>query len=246
MNNKVGIIGNSGRMGVLLAEKISISKDLKLGSGYSRNQTPFIKLEDVFASNDYIVDFSKAELVEEVLKKASEFLKPTIICTTGWDLENLKTLIEDVAKKTIIVIASNTSVGACLQRYLVREATRILSDEFEIDIHEKHHKHKVDIPSGTAKSLFEQIIKIRHNSTLQILEQGPRPNNIVCFSAQRTGNIVGEHKVEFNSSHEMVSIEHIAFDRSIFAFGAIRILNWIKSNKPSNGLYTMENVLNLR
>lgn len=250
MSRKVGIIGMTGRMGHALMDIISKRQDFIAGVGFSRSQTPHISLEDIFAQNDYIFDFSTPELVEEILKAAVIEPKPLVLCTTGWSEQEMHHLIEQVAKKVPIVIASNTSVGAYLQRYVIRQLARALGDEYDIDIIEKHHRNKIDSPSGTALSLFNDIkmVKMQLNkSSYQThkLEKGPRPDHSIGMAVTRSGNLPGDHEVSFVSADEMISVKHVAFDRTLFAKGAIRIIEWLDKTKPKPGLYTMGDVLSL-
>ncbi len=245
---KIGIIGCTGRMGQLLQEKIAQHKYFISGPGFSKSKSDTISLAEVFSENDYVVDFSKPELMQMVLEEALNFLKPLVICTTGWQQDAYQDLLNQVAKKMPIVIASNTSIGAYIQRYITREVAKILGNNYDIDIVEKHHRNKIDIPSGTANSLIQDIQdtkKLYYGMSYQAvtLKEGPRPENIIGVNVQRTGNIPGDHEISFTSPDEMISIRHVAFNRDIFAQGAIKIAEWLEDANPPPGLYTMEDIL---
>ncbi len=248
---KIGIIGCTGRMGQLLQEKIAQHKYFISGPGFSKSKSNTISLAEIFSENDYIVDFSKSELMQMVLEEALNFPKPLVICTTGWQQGSYQDLLNQAAKKMPLVIASNTSIGAYIQRYIAREVARILGNDYDIDIVEKHHRNKIDIPSGTANSLIQDIQdtkQLYHSMSYEALtlEEGPRPENIIGVNVQRTGNIPGDHEITFTSPNEMISIRHVAFNRDIFAQGAIKILEWLADTKPSVGLYTIADVLKIK
>lgn len=248
MIKKIGIIGCTGRMGKLLQEKISDHKEFTNGIGYSNSMKNLSSLERVFSDNDYVIDFSKPELLHTILETAINFSKPLVICTTGWNKDSYQEFLIQVSQKIPLVIASNTSIGAYLQRRLVKELAKILDSDYDIDILEKHHRNKVDIPSGTAYSLIEDIkeIKLSTKGTryeASILKEGLRPNNFIAISSQRSGNIPGDHEVSFTSNDEILSIRHVALNRAIFAQGALRIIDWLNKSMPKPGLYTMEDIL---
>lgn len=250
MNKSIGVIGVTGRMGRALVNIINKRQDFTAGIGFSRAQNSDITLEDVFSQNSYVVDFSKPELIESILKAAIHAPKPLVLCSTGWSQQEMRHLLEALAKKAPIVIASNTSMGAYLQRHMVRQLAKVLGEEYDIDIMEKHHRHKIDSPSGTALTLFNDIKMAKMQSdklTYQThnLEKGPRPDRFIGMNVSRTGNLPGEHEVSFVSSDEMISIKHVAFDRTLFANGAVKIIEWIDKTQPEAGLYTMENIITI-
>jgi 4-hydroxy-tetrahydrodipicolinate reductase len=245
---KIGIVGNSGRMGNLLASAIENHKHFSLGAGFSRNQQPYIPLEKVFEENDCIIDFAKGDFVEKLLKTAIASPKPIIICSTGWHYARVAHLINELSKKIPLVIASNTSIGAYLQRQLAKKLAEFLDEEFDIDVIEKHHRHKVDIPSGTANTLIKDIQtaklqKFGLEYKAEILaNSGERPNNLIGLAVLRSGNLFGDHEITFTSSEEMISIRHVAMSRALFAKGAIKIAEWLENSKPTPGIYSVEDI----
>jgi 4-hydroxy-tetrahydrodipicolinate reductase len=241
--SKIGIIGITGKMGNILAEMVRESQSYSLGRGYSSCSGDLI---EVFSSNDYVIDFSSHKLISSVLSAALQNPKPLIICTTGWDRNEYAKDIEKLAEIIPLIIASNTSIGAYLQRYLVRELAKLLGDDYDVDIIEKHHRNKVDSPSGTALSLSEDIKSVKQKEYRTSLEKsGKREDNLISINSIRSGNIYGEHEVMFTSSEEMISVKHVAFNRHIFAKGAIRALDWLVKKNPSPGIYSMQDVLGI-
>ncbi len=247
---KIGIIGCTGRMGQLLQEKIAQHKHFINGGGFSKSRSDEVSLSTVFSENDYVIDFSKPELIQMILEMAIKLPKPLIICTTGWRQAAYQDIFNQATIKMPIVVASNTCIGAYIQRYLAREVARILGNNYDIDVLEKHHRNKVDMPSGTAHCLIQDVQDAKQlyhgvRYTASNFKEGPRPENIIGINVQRSGNIPGDHEISFTSPDEMISIRHVAFNRGIFAQGALKIAEWLEDTNPAAGLYTMADVLKL-
>lgn len=247
---KVGIIGVSGRMGQVLSQEIEKREGLELGTSYSKELAGEVSLGAVFENNDVVVDFSNAGLVESVLKAALATPKPLVICTTGWDREALQANLDQLATQVPVILATNTSVGAAIQRFIVSIVAKALGDEFDVDLHESHHKFKVDSPSGTAMTLIEDIQQAKKEAFNRDFEtytvgHGAREDDLIGVSVTRAGSIVGEHAVSFTSLEEQITIKHTAFDRALFAKGALKCVEWI-AQKNSPGSYTIFDVLGLK
>ena len=249
MATKVGIVGVSGRMGQVLSQEISKKAGFALGVSYSKEVAGTISLTDLFIDNDIVVDFSNAALVESVLDAALLNPKPLIICTTGWDREVLDSKIVELSQKVPVILATNTSIGAAIQRYIVKVVAKALGEDFDVDLHEKHHRFKVDSPSGTATTLLEDIVAAKEKAFNKQYRpyqvgDGAREADKIGVSVTRAGSIVGEHEVTFTSLEEQISIKHTAFDRALFAKGALKCVEWLsQGQKP--GRYTIFDVLNL-
>ncbi len=248
--SNIGIIGSSGRMGQVLRGALAEHTQFVAGKGYSHETRDTLTLAQLFSESDYVVDFSHASLVEEIITAAIDNPKPLVICTTGWDQEALTPKLKELSGKAPLIIASNTSIGAIVQRYLVRKLATILGDEFDIDVHEKHHRFKVDSPSGTAISLVEEIQEGKRERgqeyELYYVGNSAREERQIGMSVQRAGSIVGEHDVSFTSLSEQIVIRHNSFDRALFAQGAIKALEWLNKEQLEGGIYTMFDVLNLK
>jgi 4-hydroxy-tetrahydrodipicolinate reductase len=249
MPKKVGIIGDTGRMGVLLKKEIAQRPDLAVGLGFHRSEGQDVSeiFERIFVENDYIIDFSHVSQLNEVLKWCYLQAKPTILCTTGWLFKDYKAAIEQAAQKTCLVVAENTSFGALMQRHLVKTLARLLGNTYDIHIHEKHHRYKQDRPSGTARALISDIVEIKKNTegicySVNSSDEGPRQPHSIGVSCERSGNLPGEHEVTFTSDQEQIKINHTVFHRAIFAEGALRILEWMMRVTPKPGLYTMHDI----
>ena len=166
---------------------------------------------------------------------------------TGLDSDQ-QAALEHAAEIIPVLQASNFSLGVALVERLVAQAARALTDEqFDLEIVETHHKRKADSPSGTALSLGHAAATARGVKLDDVAQYtrprqgGHRPVGAIGFSAIRGGGIVGEHEARFLSAFEDVSISHKAYDRFIFAQGALAAARWIKGKAP--GLYTMQDVL---
>ncbi|MCB0308511.1 MAG: 4-hydroxy-tetrahydrodipicolinate reductase [Bdellovibrionales bacterium] len=259
MKKKVGIIGITGRMGQILVDTINQTEKFHVECGYSRSRganiekgyQQFTKFADVFSQSDYVVDFSNHTNIEKILTEAQVSPTPLIICTTGWKPDDrILALMSEVTKSIPVVVAPNTSLGATLQNYLTRQLSKILTAEYDIDIHEKHHRAKIDVPSGTAEKLVQAIIETK-KSEYQIdyssgpAKSGERPEHFVGLTSQRSGMLPGDHEVSFTGEYESISIKHVAFSRGLFAKGVVRILDWLEVKNPKSGRYSMEDVLEL-
>jgi 4-hydroxy-tetrahydrodipicolinate reductase len=239
---KIGIIVITGKVGILLQEEINKTKDLTVGLSFSRGSTH--SLQDVMQDNDYIIDFSSPLLIKELLSSAIKNPKPLVICSTGWSREENSKDLNELSSKVPVIIAPNTSFAVCIQHLLAQQMARFFDHEYDIDILEKHHRYKIDIPSGTSEQLTKAIInskKESHNIDYNAgtLEKGPRPNNFIGQTSTRSGGVFGEHEVIFTSDYDSISIKHVAFSRSLFAKGALKTIYWLIRKNPTPAIYSM-------
>ena len=252
MLKKVGIIGGSGRLGNEIANLITSSSKYQLGLSYSRSNTEDTSINDVFLENDYVIDASSSNIISNVLLAALNNPKPLLILTTGWQESSFQEELNSLSKLSCIIIASNTSYGAYMQGAIAYDIAKNLGLEYDIDIIEQHHRNKLDQPSGTALNLFNIIAnskKENHNLNYTLYEHKansqPRDPLTISIESRRSGNIPGEHEVYFTSSDEIISIKHVALNRSLFAKGAIKILDWLRLNKPKPGIYHLSDVFKI-
>ena len=193
---------------------------------------------------DVIIDFSIPTALPDVLRYALNKRLPAVIGTTGLS-ERDKKLIKTASERIPVFQTGNMSLGVNLQEALVRTASAALGPDFDVEIIEKHHRKKVDAPSGTALMLADTI---RSASTDDIhYEFGRheknkrRTNGEIGFHSVRGGTIVGEHEVMFIGNDEIVEITHKAYSKQVFARGALRAAQYIAGKQ--NGLYNMQNVV---
>jgi len=194
------------------------------------------------------IDFSRPELSLRALNVCRAARVPIVIGTTGHGSE-FEARVAAAARDIPVLVAPNTSLGVAVALELVRLAAQALPRDFDIEIVEAHHKHKVDAPSGTALALADSAARARGLDPLADTQtgragQGTRREGEIGIASLRAGDIVGSHTVLFAGTGERLTVGHEATDRSIFALGAVRAARWLASQKP--GRYTMAHVLGLK
>jgi len=238
---RLGIAG-AGRMGLAIINAVNEFADLEIGSVWVRDpdaakdmETPSgalvsSDLDHVVEAADVVVDFSLFEATEQVAAAVLRHGKPLVCGVSGLgeaELDALETAAESVA----VVYDRNMSQGIAVLQDLVGRAARSLGDEFAIEIHETHHIHKKDAPSGTALKLGEAIAEARNQAG----------SDSVHYQSERRGEVPGDHDVIFSSPTERLTLSHSVTERSVFAEGALRAARWIVTRQP--GLYDMHDVL---
>jgi 4-hydroxy-tetrahydrodipicolinate reductase len=202
----------------------------------------------LFQKSDVLIDFTVPEATMYHVQKCYENDMSIVIGTTGLSMSQEKDLLV-ASKKIPIIYSANFSIGVTLLSNLVSNATKILGHEWDIEILEMHHKHKIDAPSGTALMLGKSAASARDQSLSDVKSVsrhgivGKRKNDEIGFAVLRGGDVVGEHSVLFSNDGERIELTHKATDRSIFALGALRAAYWAAKAKP--GLYSLSDVLNL-
>ena len=263
----VAIAGISGRMGKTLLEAVIAATDLRLHAALDRHGSATLESDagaliganlnvtvsaDVAAAlsgADVLIDFTRPEATLHHLQICVEKKVGLIIGTTGFDAAG-KAAIEQAAKSIPIVFAPNMSVGVNLALKLLDMAARVLDKEFDIEIVEAHHRHKVDAPSGTALRMGEVIASAlgRDLKTCAVYGRegvtGERDARTIGFATMRGGDIVGDHTVMFAGIGERLEITHKASSRMTFALGALRASRFL-AGKPA-GLFDMQDVLGLK
>src|SRR5262245_51181054 len=194
------------------------------------------------------IDFSQPDLSLRALNVCRAARVPIVIGTTGHGAE-FDARVAAAAREIAVLVAPNTSLGVAVAQELVRIAAAALPRDFDIEIVEAHHKHKMDAPSGTALALADSAAKARgldpHADTLTGRSgQAKRREGEIGIASLRAGDIVGTHTVLFGGTGERLTIGHEATDRAVFALGAIRAATWLATQKP--GRYTMAHVLGLK
>jgi 4-hydroxy-tetrahydrodipicolinate reductase len=205
-------------------------------------------LSDLIAASDVLIDFSTPGALKDNLEDCMVARKPIVIGTTG--LEEAHHHMIDAASHSIPVLQTgNMSLGVNLLSVLVEEAARRLGHDWDIEIVEMHHRHKIDAPSGTALLLGEAAARGRgidlalHSERGRDGITGARKHGVIGFAALRGGSVAGDHQVILATEGERIEIGHRAENRSIFARGAIKAALWLAAQ--STGRYDMKSVLGL-
>ena len=262
---KIAVCGASGKMGrALIAcvrddEALTLVGALELPGnaclgrdaggllGFDSGVVISSDIDAVTSSADVLIDFTRPEGTIEHLKACTSNNTAMVIGTTGFtDIQ--KDLIKQAAESIPLVIAPNMSVGVNVLLRLLKIASIALDDEYDIEIVEAHHKHKVDAPSGTALWMGEVIADSlgRGLSDCAVYARegytGAREPKTIGFSTVRAGDIVGEHTAIFAGTGERIEITHKASNRSNFAVGALRAAKFLSGK--NDGLFDMQDVLN--
>lgn len=248
---KVLLYGCNGFMGRVIRDLIKDMDQVELAAGVDvvasgQEIFPmFTSLEAVNVDVDVIIDFSAATAVDGVLDYAAAKKIPLVECTTGLDEKQLAHL-EAASKEVAVLRSANMSLGINTLLKLVKEAVKVLGGAgFDIDIVEKHHRRKLDAPSGTALALADAINEAADNRYAYAYDRSQRrmarPADEIGISAVRGGSIVGEHEVIFAGTDEVIEFKHTAYSRAIFGKGAIQAAIYL-AGQPA-GLYDMSDVI---
>jgi len=234
---KIAICGCAGKIGTRILNLAAEDKDIKVVLGLEAKGHPSVgsKLAGVEVSTeidniktaDVLIDFTIPEATMEHLNAALKHRKAIVIGTTGFSQEQIDG-IKQAAKKIPVVFSPNMSIGVNLLFRLVKEVAEKLSKGYDIRIVESHHIHKKDAPSGTAKKLA-QIIKDASG------------REVSDIKSIREGEIVGDHKITFESGVDVLELSHSAKTRDIFVQGALVAAKFIAGKEPK--LYDMQDVL---
>jgi 4-hydroxy-tetrahydrodipicolinate reductase len=241
--NAIGILGSDGRMGRAIA---AIAPDFgaTVAGGIDAGGDPLALARGA----DVLVDFTAPSALEANLAAACEAGTPIVIGTTGLQAHH-HALIDNAAARIAVLQTNTTSLGITLLSRLVAEAAERLGADWDIEIVEAHHRHKVDAPSGTALLLGEAAAEARGATLadLKVVDRaglvGARAEGTIGFASIRGGSIAGDHQVIFAGSGERLELTHRAESREIFARGAVRAALWLVGQTP--GRYSMPEVLGL-
>lgn len=240
---KIGIIGSKGRMGQVLIAAIE-----EAGHSHAGGADQGDDLAALVSASDILVDFSSPAALADSLICCAQHGKAIVIGTTGLEDAHHK-LIDEAAKTIPILQTGNTSLGVNMLAALVEQAASKLGDDWDIEIVEMHHRHKVDAPSGTAKLLGEAAAIGRgidlgiHSESGRDGITGARAKGAIGFAALRGGSVAGDHTVILASDEERIELTHRAENRMIFARGAIKAAGWLV--RQNVGRFDMKGVLGL-
>lgn len=264
---KITVIGAGGRMGKMLLSEILQQPDLSLAGAVDKadcdcigqDAGSFVGLaaaslsvtsdaKAAIANTQAVIEFSSPQATLAHNRLCAERGIAHVIGTTGLDAKD-EVVLRESAKKIPVVYASNMSLGVNLLAALVEQAAARLKEDYDIEIFEAHHRHKIDAPSGTALTLGRAAARGRNKKLddVAVYERhgftGERKSGSIGFSVFRGGDIVGDHSVTFAGPGERIELSHIASNRLIYARGAIHAARWAISQKP--GLYSMRDILKL-
>ncbi|MDP3896381.1 MAG: 4-hydroxy-tetrahydrodipicolinate reductase [Mesorhizobium sp.] len=260
------VVGAGGRMGQTLVRAIQSIEGARLAGAIEHPDSPHLGKDagvlagigeigvtissdtlPVFARADGVLDFTVPAATVQFAFYAAQAHIVHVIGTTGCSADD-EEKIKAAARHTAIVKSGNMSLGVNLLAVLAKQAARALgADDFDVEILEMHHRHKVDAPSGTALLLGQAVaegraIELQANSVRsRDGHTGPRPTGAIGFATLRGGSVVGDHSVILAGPGERITLSHHAEDRAIFARGAVRAALWAHEQKP--GLYSMLDVL---
>lgn len=255
---KVGIVGSTGRVGSLLIDDLANDEQARVAAVHVFDKLKKQVPEDTIVTNDMrvlldssdvIIDFSAPSATEALLTEVIENGngKPLVIATTGFN-KHQQNLLFEASKIVPILYATNMSLGVAVLNKLVALASKTLRD-FDIEIVEQHHRHKVDSPSGTALTLAEHAADARDLDLDNVRisgrdgQIGARTKDEIAVMALRGGDIVGRHTVGLYNDGEFLELNHTATARNTFSKGAIKVAKWIIGKEPK--LYSINDALGL-
>ncbi len=268
VETKIAVAGAAGRMGRALIEACATHPDVRLVAALEHEQSAAIgkdahellglagenvvisaNVRAAVACSDVLIDFTTPTASLKHLSACRSAGVRHVIGTTGFD-DVGKAAIADAAQYCGVVFAPNMSVGVNVVFQLLSVAAKVLSEGYDVEILEAHHRHKVDAPSGTALRMGEIVADALGRSLKDCALYGreglsePRRSDTIGFATVRAGDIVGDHTVMFAGIGERVEISHRATSRAVFAQGAVRAARWLTMQPP--GLYDMQDVLGFK
>ncbi|MGQ0662665.1 MAG: 4-hydroxy-tetrahydrodipicolinate reductase [Pseudomonadota bacterium] len=264
---RIGVTGATGRMGQMVVREIAGAPGCTLAGGTEAPGHPAIgrdlgeaaglgslkmkvgaDAKALFEAADAVIDFTAPAATVHHAGLAAATGRVLVAGTTGLDAAQEAAIVE-AARRTVIVRAPNMSLGVNLLLALVEQAAARLGPEFDVEILEIHHRHKVDAPSGTALALGEAAASGRKVRLAEVASRardghtGARASGAIGFASLRGGSEVGDHIVMFCGEGERIELTHKATGRQIYAGGAVRAALWARDRPP--GLYGMRDVLGL-
>jgi 4-hydroxy-tetrahydrodipicolinate reductase len=264
---KVGIVGCAGRMGRMLVAETLATDGCALIGGTEHADSPFLGADlaalagidnagmhvgsdtnALFAEADVVIDFTLPQATIDHADAAVKSGTALVLGTTGLGVAE-QMAVDKAAESVTVIQAANYSVGVNLLMALTRQVAGLLDNDYDIEIVEMHHRHKVDAPSGTALALGQAAANGRGVDLQSVSERvrdghtGARTAGDIGFATLRGGDVVGEHSVVFAAEGERLELTHKASSRALFARGAVRSALWCEGKAA--GLYSMADVLGL-
>jgi len=243
--------GCNGRMGQMITKIVAGDPDITIVAGVDiyteqKNDYPvYASLAEVAEEADVVIDFGNASATDGLVATCLDKKLPLVLCTTGLSEEQLE-LVAKASEKVAMFKSANMSLGINLLQKILRDNAAVLAEAgFDIEIVEKHHKMKLDAPSGTALALADSVnegLKDRKDYVFdRSARRMQRPESEIGISAVRGGTIVGEHDVIFAGEDEVVTFSHTAYSRAVFAKGAVEAAKFLTGKET--GMYNMSDVI---
>ena len=248
---KIIMHGCNGHMGQVISDIVEKDPDAEIVAGIDiadqgKNSYPvFTDIDACQTEADAIIDFSSAKATDKLLEYSAARQIPVVLCSTGLSEEQLAK-VEETSRKVAVLKSANMSLGINTLLKLVQDAARVLAAAgFDMEIVEKHHRLKVDAPSGTALALADSLNEAMDNKYHYVYDRSQkrekRDDKEIGISAVRGGTIVGEHEVIFAGQDEVIEFKHTAYSKAIFGKGAVEAAKFI-AGKPA-GRYDMSDVI---
>ena len=248
---KIIMHGCNGHMGQVISGIVEKDPDAEIVAGIDiadqgKNSYPvFTDIDTCQVEADAIIDFSSAKATDKLLEYSAARQIPVVLCSTGLSEEQLAK-VEETSRKVAVLKSANMSLGINTLLKLVQDAARVLAAAgFDMEIVEKHHRLKVDAPSGTALALADSLNEAMDNKYHYVYDRSQkrekRDDKEIGISAVRGGTIVGEHEVIFAGQDEVIEFKHTAYSKAIFGKGAVEAAKFI-AGKPA-GRYDMSDVI---
>ena len=248
---KIIMHGCNGHMGQVISGIVEKDPDAEIVAGIDiadqgKNSYPvFTDIDACQTEADAIIDFSSAKATDKLLEYSAARQIPVVLCSTGLSEEQLAK-VEETSRKVAVLKSANMSLGINTLLKLVQDAARVLAAAgFDMEIVEKHHRLKVDAPSGTALALADSLNEAMDNKYHYVYDRSQkrekRDDKEIGISAVRGGTLVGEHEVIFAGQDEVIEFKHTAYSKAIFGKGAVEAAKFI-AGKPA-GRYDMSDVI---
>jgi len=223
---------------------ITIIAGIDIDTRKLENYPVYATPNEITDKADVIVDFSDPSAIDGLLAYSLSKNIPLILCATGYSKKQIAD-IEKASENIPVFRSGNMSIGINLLADLIQRACTVLGEDFDVEIVERHHRRKVDAPSGTALMLADAAASALPYDPEYIFEReskrSPREKKEIGISAVRGGTIVGVHDVIFAGQDEVIELRHTAASREVFAVGALKAARFIIGNPP--GMYSMKDVL---
>lgn len=253
MSIRIGIAGISGRMGIYLAQEAAQAATLAGGTSRSgampNGVSGFSDITALARESDVVIDFTHAETVQAHARALAATETPWVLGTTGYIAAD-EAAIREAAKSVPVIASPNFCTGVNLLLLMAEKLGHALSaSQYDAEIVEMHHRQKVDAPSGTALAIGRAVAAGRGVELADVIvsgrdgHTGPRKDGEIGFATLRGGQIVGSHSLLFTAGDEQITLTHHAFDRRVFASGAVRAALWLHA-QPA-GLYGMKDFLKM-